>query len=93
MNKDTILRRGAAAKRILEDQEIMTVFGEIEAELLTDWAATNPLRPEDREAIYRQVKALELFQTKLEQWRDTVIVDNETKKRILSEQTGNSPEV
>ncbi len=72
-DKDTQLRRGYAAKRILDDTEIMTAFGEIEADLVTQWAATNPDKPEDREAIYRQVKALDLFQLQLETWRNNML--------------------
>ena len=69
---DTTQRRGHAAKRILDDTEIMQAFGEIEAELVTQWAATNPLCPEHREAIFRQVKALELFQQQLETWKNNL---------------------
>ena len=68
MDRDSIIRRGQAAELILKNETAMSALGECEADLFTEWAGTNPNRPEDREAIFRQVKAMELFQAKLEAW-------------------------
>jgi len=87
-NNDKIRQRGYAARRILEDAEVMEAFGEIEADLLTKWAATNPDRSDDREAIYRQVKALDLFQQQLEAWRNNLLHLEASLAQSKRDQTG-----
>ncbi len=81
-------RRGAAAHRVLGDPDVMQAFGEIEADLVTQWAATNPNRSEDREAIYRQVKALELFQAQLETWRNNMLLYDQNVLQRKRDQQG-----
>lgn len=76
-DKDAIIRRGQAADRMLKDENVMSALGEIEAELVTAWAQTGPNQADAREDMYRMVKALELFQSKLETWRDNGRVESE----------------
>lgn len=70
MDRDAIIRRGQGAEKLLSDPNVMQAFGDLEAELVTEWASSRPDDSSGREAIWRQVKSLELFQTKLESWRD-----------------------
>lgn len=67
MDRDAIIRRGRAAEQLLS-QDGLSALGEIETDLITDWANSNPANTEGREAIWRMVKCLELFQQKLETW-------------------------
>ena len=59
MTRDEIIRRGSNVARILADADCMSALGEIEADLLTQWANTREIDTLQREAIYRQVKALD----------------------------------
>lgn len=75
MDRDAILRRGHGAEKLLSDESVMQALGEIEAELITNWAESNPAHVDHRESIFRQVKALELFQNKLESWRSAATME------------------
>ncbi len=92
MDRETTLRRGAAAAKILSDESVMLTFGEIEAELFTDWAQTNPTNVDGREAIYRQIKALEMFQTKLERLADNAKIEQANMERTARDRKGQQVE-
>lgn len=92
MDRETVLRRGAAAAKILSDESVMLTFGEIEAELFTNWAETNPINVDGREAIYRQIKALELFQTKLESLAANAKVEQSNMERTARDRKGQQVE-
>ena len=88
MDRETIIRRGVGAERLLGDESVMQALGDIEADLFTDWAATNPVNVDGREAIYRQIKSLELFQSKLETWRDQGKIELANSERDARDRQG-----
>lgn len=92
MDIDAIIRRGVAAERLLSDETVMTALGDIERDLITDWASSRPTDMEGREGIFRLVKALELFQSKLEIWRDTGKLEKAKLQRNMDDQRQMSPQ-
>ena len=66
---EQVIRRGRAAAQLLADETVMGALGDVEAELVTEWAASNPLHADAREDMYRMVRALEMLQRKLESYK------------------------
>lgn len=88
MDRDAIIRRGIGAEKILTDENVMKAFGDLEAELFTEWSGTNPTDSLGREAIFFQVKAIELFQTKLESWSASGKLETSNAERDLQDAKG-----
>lgn len=88
MDTDKIIRRGEAADRLLKDDIVMQALGEIEADLLTGWANTNPTDVDGREGTYRLIKALDLLQFRLENWRAQGLLEKSNAERRLQDERG-----
>lgn len=88
MDREPIIRRGKAAEVLLADSNVMQALGELEADLVTEWAGTNPDNTTGREAIWRQVKSLEMFQAKLESWRDNGKLEEANAERDRKDRQG-----
>lgn len=69
MTDEFVLRRtaerGERADRLLSDELYNECFAEVEANLMRRWGATPYKHADERENIWRMVKALEMVKTQL----------------------------
>lgn len=71
--------RAAAAARLLEDEVLMAVFAEIEAECVASWVATGFNASPDRERVWTFMKAVQRIKGSLE----AMIVDGKLVARQM----------
>lgn len=61
MDREARIRRAIAVKALLDNEEIKAAWGEIEADLFTEWK--NARTKDEREQIWQQLNNLERLQT------------------------------
>lgn len=88
MDRDTIIRRGRGAETILGDAYAMQALAEVEADLFTEWSLTGNTDVAAREAIFGQIKALEMFQTRLEAYKDAAKLEQSNADRDAKDRSG-----
>jgi hypothetical protein len=82
MTREEILRRGAAAARLLGDETLMKALAEIEAECMAAWTGSNPTDVATREDAYRMTRCVGLLRQKLEAWRGTARIERDNAERL-----------
>jgi hypothetical protein len=65
-----VIRRGAAAVRLLGDPTLAEAFHEIRVEVYQSFVGSKPTETVTREEAYRMLQALELVRQKLIHYRD-----------------------
>jgi hypothetical protein len=68
MTREDAIRRGEAARRLLEDATAQAALAEIAAECTASWADSSPADVAAREDAYRLHRCVALLRQKLEAW-------------------------
>jgi hypothetical protein len=68
MTPDQKVKRGHDAQRLLNDELFKEAWATLDAALITEWAATNPLDAVNRERYFHQLTGLRAVKSKLERY-------------------------
>ena len=85
MNRDALIRRAAAASRLLGDDTVLAALAEIEADCIAAWSESNPRDVEQREDAFRMHRCAGLIRQKLEAWRASGHVEKDNAAGRLRE--------
>jgi hypothetical protein len=85
MTREELIRRGEAARRLLNEPLALAALDEIAAECSVAWAASNPTDTTAREDAYRLQRCVALVRQKLETWTANAAVERENAALRLAE--------
>jgi len=89
MSPDDVIRRGAAAARLLADETLMQCLAEIEGECTVAWVNSSPNDAAGREDAYRMIRCVALLRQRLETWRGAAHIEKTNAAWRLQEARGN----
>jgi hypothetical protein len=75
-----VVRRGAAADRLLNDPTLAEAFKELREDLYAEWMATDPKQAERREELYYETHALHRVTSKLIAYRGAARIRADTER-------------
>lgn len=78
-SKQQIIDDGEAARRLLEDTDLVRFIGEIEQNCWDEFKATNPSDRDGREAIYGRLRGIDAVASTLRAMRDNAAIEMKRK--------------
>ena len=77
--KQQIIDDGEAARRLLEDTDLVRFMGEIEQNCWDEFKATDPNDHDGREAIYGRLRGIDTLVSTLRAMRDNAAIEMKRK--------------
>lgn len=78
-SKQQIIDDGVAAKRLLDDTDLVRFLGEIEQHCWEEFKATNTSDSDSREAVYMKLRGVELVKQALRAMVDNAAIEKRGK--------------